>query len=141
MADPKQAPMRGPNQDQDLTDSLDDSKLDQHIGILLRSGVLASAFVILAGGVLYLVRHGDEITSYRKFHSVPPHLRTLSGIFPAAAHGDSLAIIQLGILMLIATPVARVLFSVIAFLMERDLLYAVISGIVLSVLLYSLIWH
>jgi uncharacterized membrane protein len=58
-----------------------------------------------------------------------------------AFHGQSLAIIQLGLLMLIATPIARVLFSVIAFLLERDFLYVVVSGIVLAVLLFSLFWH
>lgn len=124
-----------------LIDAADDTKLDAHIGVLLRVGTLSSAFVILAGGVLYLIRHGHEATHYKTFHGVPPSLRTLSGIVVGAFHGESLAIIQLGILMLIATPIARVLFSVIAFLVERDFLYVVVSAIVLLVLLYSLIWH
>jgi uncharacterized membrane protein len=119
----------------------DDSKLDARIGALLRAGTLSSAFVILLGGVFYLARHSYDRPDYRTFHGVPPQLHTFSGIFSGAFHGQSLAIIQLGLLMLIATPIARVLFSVAAFLAERDYLYVVVSAIVLAVLLYSLFWH
>jgi uncharacterized membrane protein len=119
----------------------DDSKLDAQIGTLLRAGTMSSAFVILLGGVLYLARHGHDRPDYYTFHGVPTQLHTLSGILSGAFHGESLAIIQLGLLMLIATPIARVLFSVIAFLVEHDSLYVVVSGIVLAVLLFSLFWH
>ena len=119
----------------------DDSKLDARIGALLRAGTLSSAFVILLGGVLYLAQHSHDRPDYHTFHGAPAGLDTLSGIFSGAVHGQSLAIIQLGLLMLIATPIARVLFSVVAFLAERDYLYVVVSSIVLAVLLYSLFWH
>jgi uncharacterized membrane protein len=119
----------------------DDSKLDASIGNLLRAGTLSSAAVILLGGILYLARHSHDRPDYRTFHGVPTQLHTLSGILSGAFHGQSLAIIQLGLLMLIATPIARVLFSVIAFLVERDYLYVVVSAIVLAVLLISLFWH
>jgi len=122
-------------------DTPDDTKIDKRIGILLRTGILASAFVILTGGILYLVREGSARPSYKTFHGVSPSLRTFSGIASGALHGNSLAIIQFGLLMLIATPIARVIFSVVAFFLERDYLYVVISTIVLVVLLYSLIWH
>lgn len=119
----------------------DDSKLDARIGALLRVGTLSSASVILLGGVVYLARHGHERPDYHTFHGVPAQLHSLSGIVSGAFHGQSLAIIQLGLLMLIATPIARVLFSVFAFLAERDYMYVVVSAIVLAVLLYSLFWH
>lgn len=118
----------------------DDSKLDARIGALLRTGTLSSASVILLGGIFYLARYSQGKPDYHTFHGVPAQLHTLSGIFSGAVHGQSLAIIQLGLLMLIATPIARVLFSVIAFLAERDYTYVVISAIVLVVLLYSLFW-
>jgi uncharacterized membrane protein len=121
--------------------SHDDTKLDEHIGKLLRWGTLSSAAVIFIGGVLYLAHHSHDKPNYHTFRGVPPQLHTLSGILSGAAHGQSLAIIQLGLLMLIATPIARVLFSVIAFLSERDYLYVVVSAIVLVVLLYGLFWH
>jgi uncharacterized membrane protein len=119
----------------------DDSALDAKIGILLQVGVLSSAAVILLGGVLLLLRHGQEIPNYAAFHGAPQRLNTLTGIASGARHGDALAIIQFGILMLIATPVARVIFSVFAFLSERDYLYVTISALVLAVLCYSLIAH
>jgi len=119
----------------------DDSALDAKIGILLQIGVFSSAAVILLGGVLALARHGREMPNYAAFHGVPDGLNSLSGIAAGAMHGHSLAIIQFGILMLIATPVARVIFSVFAFLAERDFLYVAISALVLAVLCYSLIAH
>ncbi len=119
----------------------DDRDLDQHIGLLLRIGVLLSAIVILVGGALYVVHHGREVPNYRTFSGTPTPLRTISGIVDAAFHGNDLGIIQLGLLLLIATPVARVIFSVVAFWWERDYLYVVISSIVLAVLCYSLFVH
>jgi uncharacterized membrane protein len=43
------------------------------------------------------------------------------------------------VLLLVATPVARVAFSIVGFALERDRLYVVITTIVLAILLYSLI--
>jgi uncharacterized membrane protein len=119
----------------------DDSVLDAQIGILLRVGMLSAAAVILVGGVLFLLHHGRSIPDYRVFHGTPANLRSIGEITNGAIHGNDLSIIQFGILMLVATPVARVIFSVFAFAAERDYLYVTISGIVLLVLLYSLIWQ
>lgn len=119
----------------------DDAALDARIGMLLQIGVFSSAVVVLIGAVLYLVQQGSSVTNYRTFHGAPESLNTLGGIFRGALHAHPLAIIQLGLLMLIATPVARVVFSVFAFLIERDYLYVVISAIVLAVLMYSLAGH
>ncbi len=47
--------------------------------------------------------------------------------------------IQLGLLLLIATPIARVAFSVVGFAIERDRMYVVFTLIVLAILLYSLL--
>ena len=126
---------------QPFVPSEDDTALDARIGNLLRAGTLSSAFVILLGGVLYLARHSQDHPDYHTFRGVSPQLHTLTGIVTGAAHGQSLAVIQLGLLMLIATPIARVVLAVFAFLSQRDMLYVTISGIVLLVLLYSLIWH
>jgi uncharacterized membrane protein len=60
-------------------------------------------------------------------------------IFNDARHGDTTSIIQLGLLLLIATPIARVILAAVGFLFERDRLYFCISLIVLAVLLYSLL--
>lgn len=119
----------------------DDTVIDQRIGILLRVGMLLSAAVVLLGGILYLAQHGKAVPDYHVFHGAPRHLSTLSGIVSGAVQGNDLAIIQFGLLLLIATPVARVAFAVGAFALEKDYLYVAISAIVLCVLLYSLLWH
>ena len=119
----------------------DDTIIDIRIGLLLKIGMLTSAAVILLGGTLFLIHHGRSNPDYTVFHGVPDNLNSLAGIAAGLRRGNDLAIIQLGMLLLIATPVARVVFSIFAFFSERDYLYVTISTIVLAVLLYSLIWH
>src|SRR6185312_5963811 len=85
-----------------------DSRMEAQVGMLLRIGVLSSAAVILLGGVLFLAHHGRSAVNFTVFNGTPPELRHPGSILMNALHGDDLAIIQCGILMLIATPVARV---------------------------------
>jgi uncharacterized membrane protein len=115
-----------------------DFRIEIIVGILLRTGVIIAASVVLAGAVLYLSRHGHEIPNYRSFHGEPESLKNPVEIFRGVLQLDARAIIQLGLLLLIATPVARVLFSAIAFALERDAMYVVITLIVLAILLFSL---
>lgn len=126
---------------QQLVNGQDDSVIDLRIGVLLRSGMIISATVVLVGGVLFLIRSGGQVPDYHVFHGVPENLKSIAQIASGAFHGDPLAIIQFGLLLLIATPVSRVLFSIVAFALEKDFLYAAISGIVFCVLMYSIIWH
>jgi uncharacterized membrane protein len=123
------------------TSDVDDSKLDGQIGLLLRIGMLSAAFVILVGGILFLVSQGHTTLDYHVFHGEPENLKKFSEILSGALHGHDRAIIQLGLVILIATPVARVLFSAFAFLKAKDYLYVGISGFVFLVLMYSLIYH
>jgi uncharacterized membrane protein len=116
-----------------------DRRMDLVIGNLLRSGVLISALVVLFGGVVYLVRHGQSHADYRVFRGEPSDLRSVGGIFHDALAFNGSGIIQFGLLLLIATPVARVAFSIFGFAEEHDRLYVVVSSIVLLVLAYSLI--
>ncbi len=116
----------------------DDQKTEVVIGNLLRLGVLLAATIVLIGGVFFLARHGYMPSDFRVFQGEPADLRSLVGIFQGAIQLQSRAIIQFGLLLLIATPIARVLFSVFAFALERDFLYVVVTLFVLAVLLYSL---
>lgn len=124
-----------------LIDGQDDSVIDRRIGVLLRSGMLISAFVVLIGGVLFLIHSGGMVPNYHVFHGVPENLKSIAQIASGAFHFQPLAIIQFGLLLLIATPVSRVIFSIVAFALEKDFLYVAISGIVFCVLMYSIIWH
>lgn len=119
----------------------DDTAIDIKIGVLLRTGVVLSAIVIALGGLIHLSHNGESVVTYHRFVGTPDNLRIVPQIAKGAIRGDGLAVIQLGILLLIATPVARVLFSVVAFAFEQDWLYVLISCLVLAVLMYSLIGH
>ncbi len=114
-------------------------RMDEIIGRLLRAGVILSAVFVLAGGAVYLARHPEPVANYRLFHGEPEELRTVSGIFHEALELHGRGLIQLGLLILIATPIARVAFSVAAFLYQRDWTYVVVTLIVLGLLVYSLL--
>jgi len=116
-----------------------DRRMDVVIGNLLRFGVLVSAVVVLVGGILYLARNGQSPTDYRVFRGEPSDLRSVGGILRDAVALSGRGIIQLGLLLLIATPVARVAFSIFGFAEEHDRMYVVIASIVLLVLACSLI--
>jgi uncharacterized membrane protein len=115
-----------------------DKRIDEWIGILLRTGVLVAAATVAVGGAVFLIRHPSPVTNYRVFQGEPSELRTLKGILAEALQWRGRGLIQLGLLILIATPVARVTFSVFAFLYERDWTYVAVSLLVLGLLLWSL---
>ena len=89
-------------------------RMDEWMGYLLRTGVLVAAAVVAAGGAWYLASGGPEGS-------------------PGAQK-----LIWAGLFLLVATPVARVVFSLVAFAFQRDWAYVAITFIVLSVLVYSL---
>ncbi len=118
---------------------IDDRRLELMLGNLLRIGVLLAAFVVLLGAFVYLARHGHEPTNFSVFRGEAAGLRSLPAIALGAMQLRGKSVIQFGLLLLIATPVARVIFSALGFAVERDYLYVVLTLIVLAVLLYSLI--
>jgi uncharacterized membrane protein len=119
---------------------MNDERLESLIGNLLRIGVLLAAAMVLIGGVAYLANHAAQPVSYKTFVPGPEKLRTLPGIVASAARFESEGLIQFGLLLLIATPVARVVFAAVGFALERDRLYTVVSLIVFAILVFSL-WH
>jgi uncharacterized membrane protein len=115
-----------------------DQRVEQLLGNLLRAGVVTAALVVLVGAVPYLVSRGSAPPDLRVFRGEPAELRSPVGIVKEALKLRDEAIIQFGLLLLIATPVARVVFSVIVFALQRDLFYVAVTLIVLGVLLFSL---
>jgi uncharacterized membrane protein len=118
--------------------SWSDQRIETIIGDLLRAGVIFSGAIVLIGGLVYLIRQGNTVPHYGVFHGEPSDLRSISGIVRYALAGHGRGIVQMGLLFLIATPVARVIFSIFAFAVQRDRLYVVVTLIVLSVLMFSL---
>jgi uncharacterized membrane protein len=116
-----------------------DERIEMFLGTLLRVGVALAALVVFAGGVMYLRGAASgAVPDYKTFRGQPQELTSVRQTVQSSAEFDPLAIIQLGLLILIATPVARVVFSIAGFALERDWLYIGVTIIVLALLLYSL---
>ena len=117
---------------------MDNNRLETTIGKLLRTGVLSAAALVALGGIAYLYgNHGLKV-NYRTFVANAPAMRTLAGITQSAMHLQPQGLMQFGLLLLIATPIARVVMAVIGFALEKDRLYTIISAIVLAILIFSL---
>jgi len=114
-----------------------DKNIEIIMSNLLRVGVILAASFVLLGGILYLIHNGYSLPNYKTFKGEPSSLKNIPEIFKNLFSFNTGAIIQFGLILLIATPVARVTFSVFAFLYEKDYMYIVFTLIVLSILLYS----
>jgi len=114
-----------------------DTDLQLLLGHVLRAGTVISITIVFFGGVIYLHRHGHFIADYKIFHGTPDFIREPSGLFNGVLQLRGQAIIQTGIILLIATPVLRVIFSAIGFALEKDYLYVGISLLVLLIIFAS----
>lgn len=102
------------------------------IGWILRGGVIVSAAITLLGLLLLPFRPGGlTALSLDTF----PH--TIGEVWMGLLELHPQAIIALGLLLLIATPVVTVTASAIAFAIERDRRFVVIALLVLAILLIS----
>jgi uncharacterized membrane protein len=118
---------------------ISDRTIERMVSVVLRSGVFVAAFVVLAGGIYYLIRHGEELADYRTFRGQPSIDRYIGQIIQGAIELRARSIIQAGILLLIATPILRVAVSLAGFALERDGKYVAITALVLLILLYSVV--
>lgn len=117
---------------------LDDDRVEGLIAHLLRAGVLMAALVVIGGAIFYLGENPRAHVNYRTFQGEPASLKAVHEIVQSAFSGDPRGIMQLGLLLLIATPIARVMFSAVAFAIAGDRMYVGFTLLVLAVLLYSL---
>ncbi|MDR1653191.1 MAG: DUF1634 domain-containing protein [Prevotellaceae bacterium] len=116
------------------------------IGKSLRVGVIASVLITLCGGILYLFQHQGLATQYAPapdetdahFAGAQPYLRGISTVVAHILQLDGAAIVQLGVIVLIATPLLRIVLSLAAFIIEKDKLYALIAAIVLTIILSNM---
>jgi uncharacterized membrane protein len=112
--------------------------VEMFIGQQLRWGVISASVIAFIGGIIYLYSHGKGTPAYTEFTGAPLYVRHLPGILHGVFQLDGMAIIQLGVVVLLATPITRIAFSVLAFAMEKDILYVIITLIVLSVIIFSI---
>jgi uncharacterized membrane protein len=128
------------------------AQMEDIVSNVLRYGVLLSFAIILVGSVwLFLAGQTGyaglhtsgkdavaQLIDYRHGIHRPLALPQTPGeVFAGVGQAKPYAVIALGLLVLIATPVLRVAASVLTFLWERDLLYAFITAYVLTVLIVS----
>ncbi len=108
------------------------------MGNLLRAGVVLSMTVVFIGGVIYLFGFGNLPADYSHFVLDKAGFFSLSSIWAGILELNGKAIIQLGILLLIFTPISRVILAVFSFFLERDYLYVLIGLLILCIILFSL---
>ena len=115
-----------------------DKDMQVIIGWILRVGVAASMVFVITGGIIFLYRHGYSQPHFQDFNKVPDFISSIMGVIQGVIHIKGQAIIQLGIVLLIATPILRVAFAGIGFLVEKDYLYTFISLLVLLIIVASM---
>jgi uncharacterized membrane protein len=115
--------------------------IERLISNLLRIGVVSSLLVVFVGETLSFAHHHDYLTR-------PPALQrlttpgaafpnTIEKVVSSAARGQGQAVVLIGLLLLIATPVMRVAVSILGFAHQRDLRYVLITSVVLALLILS----
>jgi uncharacterized membrane protein len=114
-----------------------DQGLDVSVAVVLRIGITLSAAVVILGGVLLGNHLFGAVPDYTHFQPGDPGLRSVMGIVQGAVNFTPKSIIQLGLLLLIATPVARVVLCIVGFARQHNILYVAVSTIVFVILILS----
>jgi uncharacterized membrane protein len=109
------------------------------ISYILIAGLVVSTVLVIYGGAMYLAKFGNSQPHYHTFRAESSNLNSVKGITGLLHSGNPQGIMQTGLLILMLTPVARVLFALLAFAHERDYTYVIVAGIVLAVLCFSII--
>lgn len=119
-------------------ENLNDRDIQVILGTLLRAGVIISMSIVLVGGFIFLIHNKGVITDYKVFKPELSKFSSIASIFKGVLTFQGDAIVQFGVLMLIFTPIARIVFAVFSFLIERDYLYVLIGLIILTIITISL---
>jgi uncharacterized membrane protein len=114
------------------------------LGIVLRSGVVLSGVIIAIGAMLFVANHSlDDTSAYLAYNpSLVPHGNfpvSLASILSGLISLEPSSIIQLGFLVLLATPVTRVVLSLFLFAAEKDRMFVYLTAAVLAILLFSML--
>jgi len=112
-------------------------RMELTVARLLNLGLLLSTLVIVSGGVLLVIEQGATPIDFKNLHGQALTLASVPSIVVAAATLDARAVIEIGLLLLVATPIARVALSIFLFLKKADYLYVGITGAVLAILLFA----
>ena len=112
-------------------------QMEMFIGRMLRVGVFTACAIAIVGGILYIVQKGGTQVDFAEFTSSMA-VESIGDVIRGVLALDAISVIQLSLLILIATPIMRVAVSVIAFAIEKDLLYVIITLAVLSIIIFNI---
>lgn len=119
--------------------SFNDKDFQKIIANVLRYGVWIALSIALIGGVLLLFQDSNKIVDFQFFtendHNI---LVVFQNSIQGVLQGQGEAIVFLGIFFLFLTPVMRILLSLFSFYKEKDLLYVIITLLVILIILLSL---
>jgi uncharacterized membrane protein len=113
-------------------------RMEKLMGTTLLVGVLASTFLVLLGGIVYVSRNSTAVANYRVFQGDHSDLRTLHGLWEQLKLFSGKGIIQFGLLCLVGLQVLRVMLTGLLFFRNRDWVFVMITTIVLILLAYGL---
>lgn len=114
-----------------------DLDLNRSVGNLLRLGVILSVATSLIGFIKLFTEGFKMPRKYNLLNMGDSSEKVWGSFWDSLCKGEGMAIIQLGILLLIVTPLVRIIFALIGYLKEKDYTYVVISLIVLTIMLVS----
>ena len=119
--------------------AISDSQIQGMIGAILRGGVILSSAAVAFGGFIYLFTERNRHPNYLVFRNEQPHYGSILHIFKSACNLEGAPIMLLGLVVLIATPIARLIGAAVGFLLEKDYVYVVISLAVLAIIAISML--
>ncbi|ROI00326.1 DUF1634 domain-containing protein [Chryseobacterium daecheongense] len=114
-----------------------DIDLNRSVGNLLRLGVILSVITSLIGFIKLFLEGFKMPKNYSAFDIGTSSEKVWGHFWNSLCKGEGMAIIQLGILLLIFTPLMRIVFALIGYLKEKDYKYVLISSIVLVIMAIS----
>jgi len=124
-----------------MNNQIKDKDIQFVIGNLLRYGVWTALSIAALGGVIYLIRHGQETIHYGTFTEKNVTIFHLAEqVILGVSQGKGQSIILLGIFLLFLTPILRIIFSLIAFFIEKDYLYVGITLLVIGIICFSVFY-
>ncbi|RMZ59535.1 DUF1634 domain-containing protein [Chryseobacterium nematophagum] len=114
-----------------------DVDLNRSVGNLLRLGVVLSVITSLIGFIKLFLEGFKMPKKYSLLNIGSSSEKVWGHFWNSLCKGEGMAIIQLGILLLIFTPLMRIIFALVGYLKEKDYVYVVISSIVLVIMAIS----
>ncbi len=117
------------------------SGMEIWISYVLRWGVIAAAIVVLIGGTVFLISGPaarDPHSLHQLINQDYSNRSSIQAKITGLKHLRGLEIVDLGLILLILTPVIRVAMTFVLFFKLRDWLFTILTAIVLSILLLGI---